>query len=959
MAAPSEPPPEPLPESPVARASGRHEAHAGGIGTLSGGNVAQGGWGHTIAQAGPGGTAIGAIEYRWAPPSPVDPTALTKARRLLKRMPLQAVPHPASLPDGSRMRLAPNPLFVGREAELRAMAVALRQDRAVVALTGMGGEGKTQLAVEFVHRYGRYFAGGVFWLSFADADAVAVEVTSCGASMGLRPDFHLLPLEMQALHVLGAWRSALPRLLVFDNCEDEALLRQWRPPSGGARVLVTSRRAHWDATLGVTALPVGLLPRPDSMTLLWAHRFDPCPDGATLHDLADELGDLPLALHLAGKYLGQYRHDTSPRAYLAALRAAGVKHESLDKPVGPSPTNHVPGLRATFDLSLARLDEAQPRDVTARELLARAAYFAASELIPRDWLRASLAQAEPGPASGAAIIRLVELGLLEEEADGSLRIHRLVAEYVREALGTDEAQSAVENLLLAEALRRRESGRVADLAAVQPHLAVAVGRADRRVDMRAALLNSVLGLVLQDAGVYGQAKCLFERALTICEDRLGPNHPDTSACLNNLAGLLQVTGDYAAARPLFERALDISEQQLGPNHPSTGASLNNLATLLHDLGDYAAARPLAERALSISEHQLGPDHPFTGASLNNVANLLRSIGDYAAARPLAERALSISEQQLGPDHRDTAASLNNLASLLKLVGEYVAARPLYERAVAIYEQHLGADHPTTAVGLSNLAGLLQDMGEYAAARPLFERALAIREQQLGPVHPSTAASLNNLAGLLQAADDHAAARPLLERALAINEQRLGPGHPATATSLGNLAMLLRTIGDYAAARPLLERALAIDESANGLDHPSTAVDLNCLALLLQDVRDYASARVLFERALAINAQQLGSDHPTTATSLNNLAVLLRDIGEYDIARSRFERALAIHEMRLGPNHPDTATSMNNLGMALCDLGKNSAARPLFERALAIYQRALGEEHPTTVAAGRHLQSLQE
>ncbi|MFN8477104.1 MAG: tetratricopeptide repeat protein [Kouleothrix sp.] len=112
---------------------------------------------------------------------------------------------------------------------------------------------------------------------------------------------------------------------------------------------------------------------------------------------------------------------------------------------------------------------------------------------------------------------------------------------------------------------------------------------------------------------------MYERALAITEQALGPAHPDTATSLNNLAPLLQAQGDFDAARPYLERALAIREQALGPAHPDTATSLNNLAMLLYAQGDFNAARPLYERALAIHEQALGPAHPITATSLNNLA----------------------------------------------------------------------------------------------------------------------------------------------------------------------------------------------------------------------------------------------------------------------------------------------------------------------------------------------------
>ncbi len=835
------------------------------------------------AAAGRGGTAVvgtliqNQTVYQGVRARPIAPEVLAAGEGRLATLPLDAVPAQAPLPQGSRMLLTVNPLFVGRTADLCALAKTLKAG-GTAAITGLGGLGKTQLAVEFVHRYGQFFAG-VFWLSFADVGAIPTQVAECGRPgyLDLRPDFDALPLEDQQQLVLSAWQSGLPYLLVFDNCEDEGLLARWRPPTGGCRVLVTSRRAEWEASLGMHALPLGVLSRPESMALLRYHRPDLPADDATLDAIAAELGDLPLALHLAGSFLARYRYALSPVAYLVQLRRPDLlQHRSLQGE-GRSPTGHVLHVAQTFVLSYERLQPSDPVDGVALALLQRAAYLAPGEPIPRDLLLATLGltdedldgmlQAEDG------LRRLGELGLLETEAEGALRLHRLLAAFVRDAAPDVRTQVAVEETLLEQVTALNVEGYPARLLQLQPHLRAVTERAIDRADECAAALCAQLGCHLRMVGAYQQARPFYERALAIDEAAHGPDHPTTATSLNNFALLLRDQGDYAAARSLFERALAIREQALGPTHPATAISLNSLALLLRDQGDYAAARPLFERALAIREQALGPQHPDTATTHNNLALLLWDQGEFAAAKPLFEQALAIAEQTLGPQHPNTALALNNLALLLRDQGDYAAAKSFSERALTITEQTFTHQHPNTALALNNLAILLQDQGDYAAARPLFERALAIYQQTLGPDHPNTVASLSNLATLLQDQGDYAAARPLFERALVIDEAAHGYNHPSVANDLNNLACLLQAQGDYAATQPLFERALAVWLHVLGPDHPTTATSLNNLAGLLRAQGDLAAARPLFERALAITEQVLGPDHPTTRTIRANLAAL--------------------------------------------------------------------------------------
>ncbi len=143
------------------------------------------------------------------------------------------VPSPGGLSPGSYLPFPPNPLFANRQELLRLLATTYAaRNITAVTLTGLGGAGKTQLAVEFAHRYGRYFPGGVFWLNFADPRTIPTQIARCGQleHMNLHPRFALLPLEQQVRLVQQTWQEPIPRLLIFDNCESETAFAQWQPP---------------------------------------------------------------------------------------------------------------------------------------------------------------------------------------------------------------------------------------------------------------------------------------------------------------------------------------------------------------------------------------------------------------------------------------------------------------------------------------------------------------------------------------------------------------------------------------------------------------------------------------------------------------------------------------------------------------------------------------------------------
>jgi eukaryotic-like serine/threonine-protein kinase len=308
------------------------------------------------------------------------------------------------------------------------------------------------------------------------------------------------------------------------------------------------------------------------------------------------------------------------------------------------------------------------------------------------------------------------------------------------------------------------------------------------------------------SGSYAEAEALYQRALAIREQALGPDHPDVATSLNNLAAVHGATGSYAEARALHERALAIRKQAVGPDHPDVAASLANLAHAHLATGSYARARASYERALAIREQALGPDHPDVALSLTGLANVHLATRSYAKAGASYERALAIREQVLGPDHPDIASSLAGLANVHYATESYAKAEACYERALAIQEQALGPDHPDVARSLNNLANVHQDTGSYVQAEASYARALAIREQALGSGHPDLAYPLVGLAGVALATGRAADAVVLAERAVKVREDGDAP-----AGEVGEARFVLAlALWDAGTER---SRALAVAEQA--------------------------------------------------------------------------------------------------------------------------------------------------
>jgi tetratricopeptide (TPR) repeat protein len=792
---------------------------------------------------------------------PHEQQAKAGPEHLLARLPLDIIPAPTTLPSGSRMPYAINPLFVGRKETMQRLARELKGNESrignqTVAITGLAGVGKTQLACEFVHRYGAYFAGGVFWLNCADPHGIAGEVVLCGGAEHMNlPGFRSLSLDEQVDRVQKEWLSDTPRLLVFDNCEEQEILQQWRPTTGGCRVVVTSRRAQWDVTLGVTTLSLDVLSRRESIDLLLTFLPDtPCqpsdeqsggqPDGQpsgqddvtvastypSLDAIAAELGDLPLALHLAGSYMARYRQRLAPADYLNQVRSpALLQHRSMQgRGAAVSPTGHELNIARTFALSFDELDPADVIDALAIQLLARAAWFAPGEPIPREILLSTLDLPDDDMDAlldaEDAIIRLVELGLLEMGTGGALRLHRLLSAFVHQAAEDADAQTAVERAMLTVASKVNAGSDPRPLLTVQPHLRAVADAARNRTDEQAILLCNSLGYHLQMMGDYAGAQPYLERALAIREMVSGADHLDTAQSLNNLGMLLLEKGDYDAAGFHLRWALAIYEQNLGENHRQTATSLSNLGGLLKAQGDYAGAQACYERVLTICEQVTGTDHPDMAAVLNDLGMVHYAQGNYATALPYLERARAIYHQArptLGENHPYIATTLNNLGTLFEAQERYDEAQQSYEQALVLWEQLFGEHHPDTAASLNNLGLLLYKRGEYDQAQVFLERTLAIYHRVVGEQHPHTASTLTNLGLVHYARGDYASAQPCLERSLAIYRQVVGEQHPLTAQSFHNLAVLWFSQGERDEAAHMMRHALAIRSQILGAHHPDT------------------------------------------------------------------------------------------------------------------------------------------
>lgn len=726
----------------------------------------------------------------------------------LPPLPTDSLPPIAPIPTRSLMPLRHNPLFVGRSDILRQIAEQINVNRQlnsiqkkVVALNGLGGIGKTQLAAEFVHHYGQFFSGGVFWLSFEDKDSVPALVASCGSQhlLNVSPEFQHLSLHDQINLVRHAWQETTPRLLIFDNCEDPTLLEQWRPKSGGCEIIITTRRGEWEPVLSVESIPIDTLYRGDSVALL--KQLIQIPESSyhpQLEEIAEEIGDLPLALHLAGRYLYRYRRVVTFDEYLSRLRESDIlTHPSLTSG-GISPTGHQQNVWRTFAMSYNRLILSEKVDQAAYQLLIRAAQFAPGEPIWVALLVKTLLQTEEDDNANRLLAeqgfeRLIELGLIEEEGNHILHIHRLLAAFVRQVARDDveQVKGVIQTAVLQETARVNEQGIPLPLLDFQLHLRAVANLDEMEDTLYNARLCNEIGEHFRQIGDTKSASNYFKRAVQIFEREVGKDDLETAKGYHNLGWILREEGALEKAKTPLHDALHIRQTCYGEQHPATAESHNELGRLHLNHGKLDEAKQQFEHALKISLDTLGKNHRLTADFLNNLGMTLAFQKKQSDAMPYLQDALAIRRTVLGQNHPRTALSYNNLGFVFRDLGQLDEASQAYQTALAIQQTIYGRLHPQTANYLTNLGDLCIQQENYPVAQSYLDDALEIHLEVNGSTHPATAFCYFNLGVLAEKTADIAAAIQNMGKAYDIRQEKLGEANPSTQRTRQQLEALLK------------------------------------------------------------------------------------------------------------------------------------------------------------------------
>jgi len=605
---------------------------------------------------------------------------------------------------GSNLPFSRNNYFTGRDQAFKDICTGFESGNAISLtqiIEGMGGLGKTQTALEYAYRYASKYKW-IWWVHAETEVSVIASYKQFAVKMGLVDEAqHDGEAIIEA--VLNWMDSNDGWLFIYDNADNISGDTRWWPRDNRGNILITTRNKH--NFIG-EKVDIDVFTEEESIEFL-KKRTGINEDSVTL--LANRLGYLPLALEQAAAYI--VTNKITYAEYLSLFDDEGL--ELLEEVDGVD--YYSLPVTATLEISIKKIDQE-----AARQLLYLCAYMAPEDI--DEALFIENAELLPLPLGEAIQKRLKsnkvwktldKYSLLKKQEDGNgYSMHRLLQEVVRNSIMHEQQWM----LCCLSVFTKTYDFIYGDIASqnkfskLTPHVEAFLSTADSNFTddgnkKEIVYLYDTGGFGFNRLGYYNRALQWRQKALVICEEVLGFEHPYTAATYNSIALIYDNQGDYPEALEWYKKALGIYEEVLGLEHPETATIYNNIAVVYGNQGDYHKALELLQKALKITEKVLGLEHPSTATTYNNIAVVYSNQGDYPKALEWYQKDLKITEKVLGLEHPETATTYNNIAVVYGNQGDYPKALEWHQKALEIFEKVLGLEHPNTIVVNGQIAAV--------------------------------------------------------------------------------------------------------------------------------------------------------------------------------------------------------------------------------------------------------------
>jgi tetratricopeptide (TPR) repeat protein len=811
-----------------------------------------------------------------------------------------------------------NATFTGRDAMLEKLRDGIMGGSPAVllplALHGLGGVGKTQLALEYAHRFKADY-DLVWWVEAEQPDFIDTSLAELAVRLGLRVGGENVPEAAEAA------REALRRgdpygrwLLVYDNALEPEVLAPYLPdpPSTGTgHILITSRIQSWSRV--ANSLEVDVFSPEESVRHLT--RGVPWLTPSDAMTIAKLVDNLPLAVESATSWLATT--GTPVAAYLESLAEETTRVLSLGRP-----ETYPVSLAVTWNIALQRLREREP---AATRLLELAAFMnpdgISMDLVHSEKMADALKPFNEFVSErmviGNVVREIVVLSLIKVDPNANaVRIHRLVQEAVKATMDEEQRELTmheVHRILAGAWPQLGDTDNPENWPRYQiiwPHLSPSRAIDCQEEPVRQLLIDRVR--YLWKTGDYAHALDFGRTLEKRWAERVDDYGLDSTAGLAlyrqhlnlrcQLASVQRLRGEFQWAYDLDSEVLEAQKQVLPARHPHTLLTAIGLAGDLRGLGQFQQALEMDK--VTYEDHKLAywEDHPRVLTSAHNLAVSYRLVGDFARARAIDQDTLNRRKAVLGEKHPSALFSAAHLARDLRETGHYDVSVDLLRSTLADYRDVVGENAPETLRTAKSLAVSLRkaDLVEEALAlsRDTYQHYLA----DYAPHNPDVLACAVNLAADFAANGDAAAAVRITAETLRAYQDNLGRDHPYTLVCLNNLAAFSRQAG-------LRDRALELITSSRdgfqawlGPHHPYSLAATCNRANCLTEHDELEAAEVLEREVVEMFGATLGPDHPDALAAAANRAITLRAMDRIGQAEALRATLLEVLERKLGAEH---------------------------------------------------------
>ena len=651
----------------------------------------------------------------------------------------------------------PNPGFIGRTEILTAIHHHLVVDAnrgftATFALHGLGGVGKTQIAIRFAYDHQHDF-DIIYWLRANNWNTLISSYLEMSRDRDLfklgTPKFENVNDAVAIAQELKGWferQHSLRWLLIFDNVleindeEETRKIVNMIPRGQYGCVLMTSR----NPAIANTDCEVTEMSKNEATHLLLecSQRKGSGSDEQVAVTLVQMLGYLPLAIEQAGGFIRTTGISFGQYIILYEENKSELLQEEL--PISQQ-VYYQNTVATTWKISFDQIDKQDP---LASEIL-RVIIFLDGSKIQKDLFTAGREVLTDNWRLSKATLLDIErslrclqaYSLIRPLTENNIAIHPLVQQVMLGDIGKDASLYFDVTLKLV----RYQFPWGFDLDNMNTclnYLAQAescstYGLKFKNNSSEMTWLLDSLGTFFDRNGQYNEAVMRHESSLRINEKAFGVDHINTADTINNLGSTYSRQGKYDEAIAHYERSLRIFEKAFGVDHINTADTINNLGSTYDSQGKYDEAIAHYERSLRIFEKAFGVDHINTADTINNLGSTYDSQGKYDEAIAHYERSLRIFEKAFGVDHINTADTINNLGSTYDSQGKYDEAIAHYERSLRIFEKAFGVDHIHTASPIMNIGLHHQSQGRVQLAKVWLQRGHKILLTNLGAEHPYT------------------------------------------------------------------------------------------------------------------------------------------------------------------------------------------------------------------------------